>query len=373
MNHSELFFLGLDVDDKKFHGFALSILSGESFDFCCEPNQKALEKQLAQRKIHPKNLKICYEATYLGFSLCRSLREAGFHCDVIAPSLIPQVKGDKVKTDRLDAEKLARYYASSLLTVVHVPDLEQEMERDILRSRKFIVDQMSATKKHINSLTRRLGWSYKSEEGAKKSWTNSYIYWLKAKVRSSDSSALKLNLEILLRQYESCAERVLEYDHQIDKLAQSDLYREKVRALSTYRGIDQQTALVLVTELGDIKRFAHPKQLASYAGLDMIERSSGGCEKKFGISKDGNRFIRTAVVESCQTASLPVKVSRSLTLRRLDVEARYIDIADRCMGRLNKKSRRLLARGKQRNKVKVACAREMLGFIWETLRAADTI
>lgn len=367
MNTKELFYLGLDVDDKKYHGFAIAVTTGEIIEFVSAPSAVALRKKLVALGLKAEQLKICYEAGYLGFSLCRQLRKFGFNCEVIAPSLIPSCKGNKVKTDRLDAEKLARYYLGQLLTIVHVPDENQEADRDLLRSRKFMVDSLSSIKKHINSMTRRLGWNYKQENGGQKNWTIAYVRWLKLKTAENKNLIVKDNLEILLRQYESCNERINEYNNAIEKMCEQPQYKNQVSALSSYRGIKTQTALVLITELGDIRRFKHPRELTSYAGLDIIERSSGGNERKFGISKDGNKFIRTAVVESCQTVSRPVLVSRHISKRRLDVEAKYIDIADRCMKRLNDKSRRMLAKGKAKNKVKVACAREMLGFIWESL------
>lgn len=371
MSQSPVFFLGLDVDDKNFHGFAISPTTGEITDFRCAPNTLALSKQLKKISNKPESFKICYEASYLGFSLCRSLRDLGYHCDVIAPSLIPEKKGRKVKTDRLDAEKLARLYLGQLLTVVHVPDLSQEADRDLVRSRKFLSDQLVRVKKHINSLVRRRGLNFKTEDKGKKNWTMEYIRWLKTNVKNETQLSVKVNLEILLRQYEGINERIFEFDQHIEKICEQDEYKDKVAALICYRGISQLTAITLVTELGDIKRFSHPRQLTSYAGLDIIERSSGGIERKFGISKDGNRFIRTAVVESCQTVSLPVMVSRHIAKRRTEASEVSINIADRCMKRLNVKSRKLLQRGKPRNKVKVACAREMLGFIWESLRETE--
>jgi transposase len=371
MQAEEVLFIGLDVDDKKYHGFAISPLTGEFHDFQCAPNVESLRKKLKSLSTKSEGIKICYEASYLGFSLCRSLRSFGYHCDVIAPSLIPEKRGRKVKTDRLDAEKLARLYLAQLLTIVHVPDETQEADRDLLRSRKFITEQMASVKKHINSLTRRKGWNFKTEEKGTKNWTVQYVRWLKVKIRDEENLVLKLNLEILMRQYESCSERIIEFDLQVEKLCSQDNYKEKTKALICYRGIDSLTALTLVTELGDVRRFKHPRQLTSYSGLDVIERSSGGHERKYGISKDGNRFIRTAVVEACQTVSLPVVVSRHIAKRRAGTENKYIEIADRCMSRLTSKSRRLLAKGKTRNKVKVACAREMLGFIWESLRVAE--
>ena len=125
--------------------------------------------------------------------------------------------------------------------------------------------------------------------------------------------------------------------------------------------------MVLITEIGDVRRFKHPKQLTSYCGLDVSEYSSGGKEKKFGITKMGNRRIRTSIIESCQRLDRVKLLSKRLKAHRVGQDLKVIDIADRCTKRLKKKSNNLLDLGKHRNKVKVACAREFLGFIWETL------
>lgn len=367
MQAESIFTIGLDVDDKSFHGCAISVSTGEVLDFQCEPNMAALKKQLAKITADNKHIRICYEATYLGFSLCRDLREAGCHCDVIAPSLIPKRPGDKVKTDRIDAEKLARYYLAGMLTVVTVPDFEQEMDRDLLRSRKFIKEQSVALKLHINALTRRLGWNFKTECKKKENWTTDYVKWLKRKVDSCTSKSVKANLEALMMQFDNLQSNLIDFGKKIDELCEKPAYKPTVKALSCFRGIDRLTAIILITEFGDIRRFRHPRQVTSYAGLDIVESSSGGHERKFHSSKDGNRYIRTVAVEACQSTDRTLRISRELKLRRQGMDQKFIDVADRCMRRLHLKSRRLLAKGKNRNKVKVACAREMLSFIWESM------
>jgi len=161
-----------------------------------------------------------------------------------------------------------------------------------------------------------------------------------------------------------------EYDVLVDELASREEYQKKVKALTVYKGIKNIWAMTLITEIGDIKRFSHPGQMTSWAGLDIREYSSGGNQNRFGITKHGNRFVRTALVEINQKGFRSTTVSKVLKARRKDAPPEYIHIADRCHKRLYKKSYRLLMDGKHPNKVKVACAREMVGFIWESLRAA---
>lgn len=129
----------------------------------------------------------------------------------------------------------------------------------------------------------------------------------------------------------------------------------------------------LIVELGDVKRFDHPKRLASYAGMDLREYSSGGKEHKYSITKHGNRHIRTAVIEAAQYAWQPSRISKRLKQKRKGVETKLIAIADRCMSRLHSKAIRLLYKGKTKNKVKVACARELLCFLWESLNAVKAV
>ena len=126
-------------------------------------------------------------------------------------------------------------------------------------------------------------------------------------------------------------------------------------------------ALTMITEIGDVKRFAHPRQLGAWVGMDIREYSSGGKHHRFGITKQGNRYLRTAFIEANQRAYRTTKLSREIKARRANANPEYIAIADRCLRRLSKKGNRLLEAGKHPNKVKVACAREMIGFVWESL------
>ncbi|MEO5969966.1 MAG: IS110 family transposase [Bdellovibrionia bacterium] len=366
---NQLIFIGLDVDDNAFHGHCTSEDGHFEIAFSCKPSLAALERKLVQLDQKGFTVKICYEATYLGFSLQRELALKGYHCDIIAPSLIPKSPGDQIKTDRLDCQKLSQYYKAGILTVIHVPDEQEEIIRDLLRSRKFVVAQMKANKLYITSLCRRLGLDYKGSTGKKKAeyWTEIHIKWLKDRLTESENSTLKFNINMLLLQLEQFQSNIQSYTDEIERIASSEKYKTEVQALSCYRGLDTITAMTLVSELGDIRRFDHPKRLASYAGMDLKEYSSGGKDHRFSITKLGNRHIRTAVIESSQFAWQPVRLSARLRKRRQNVDPSYAAIADRCMSRLHAKATRLIYKGKARNKVKVACARELLCFVWETL------
>lgn len=366
----EVLFIGLEVDDQAFHGYGVSKDGSERFEFSCRPHLADLAKKLS--KFESFDVWICYEATYLGFSLQRGLQSKGYHCDVIAPSLIPREPGRQVKTDRVDSRKLARYYKQGLLTVVQPPDKVQEAQRDLIRSRSFLSSQVRKLKAHINSLCRRSGLDYRSEVGKPGShyWTQPHYQWLERKA-SIHRESLGMNLELLLMTLRQLSSQVASYDEQINKLASTERYGAAVRALGCFRGISTLTAMKLITEIGDINRFAHPRQLTSYSGMDIREYSSGASERRYSITHMGNRHIRTAVVEACQTALKPPRISNELKRRRQGASAKAIDVADRCMKRLSKKGLHLVMAGKPKNKATVACAREMLGFVWESLKAVS--
>lgn len=370
MNKS-LQYVALDVDDKGFHGYAISARKPEGVAFKCKPLVSALVKMLERIRTPGYAFKICYEATYLGYALQRDLTRKNYSCEVIAPSLIPKAPGSFVKTDRIDSKRLAVLYQKGLLTPVHIPDETDEEVRDVIRSRGFLLKQLKGLKVHILSNCRRLGLDYRNDTNKPMAsyWTGLHKNWLKAQTKQQESSAVKMNLSLLLAELNSLSERLDLYHEEIKRIAQQDQYQRKVRSLICYRSIDVLTAMTLIVELGDIRRFDHPRRLTSYAGMDLIEYSSGGKERRFGMTKMGNRRIRTAVIESSQTVLQTPVVSKPLRQRRQGAEPAMIEIADRAMHRLHKKATRLWHKGKPKNKIKTACARELLSFVWESLNA----
>jgi transposase len=366
--------VGLDVDDTAFHGCALIAKAGEILEFRCRPNIEGLIKKLQEIGNHHsgREIRVCYEAGYLGFTLQRDLLKAGFHCDVIDPGSIPRATGKRLKTDRLDAIKLAGYYANGMLKVVRPPDPETESDRDLLRSRQFILKQLSELRTHIHGLLRRAGRHYKAETGSKSHWTKNHLCWLERTAEELQGS-IRVNLGLLLSQMKILENTLKEYGQAVDLLAESPRYEKPVQALTCYRGIKNVFALTMITEIGGINRFSHPRKLVSWSGLDLREYSSGGAHHRFGITKHGNRYLRTALVEANQrTCTQPSAVGKEVLARRRKLPPEYVEIAERCQRRLAKKTYRLIAAGKHTNKVKIACAREMIGFVWESLKLAQT-
>lgn len=285
---------------------------------------------------------------------------------MIAPGLIPKMSSSRVKTDRVDANHMARCYAAGMLTVVHIPSEEDEGDRDLTRTRTHLVKQVTSSKHYIQSLCKRLGWKYLEETKSKSYWTLKHRDWLVKKAETLSISR-RVELEILIKSMNSTESYIKKIDEELARMADSPKYKNKVDTLRCFRGIETLSAMTLLTEIGDIKRFSHPSRLSSYAGLDIAEYSSGGKEKKLGITKMGNKYMRRVLIESAQYAPDPVRVSKPLKARRMHGSEEAIKIGDRCMERLHKKAVRLLFKGKEKNKVKVACARELLCFIWEAL------
>jgi transposase len=230
-----------------------------------KPNLGSLTKKL--KKLEDNfDLKLCYEATYVGYTLCRNLNASGVKTEIIAPPMIPELSSSRVKTDRLDAMKLAKYYANDLLTPIYVPSVDDEHERDLLRERNFLVDQRKTLKKHILSACRRNNLDYKSETGGKAYWIARHENWPRDKINKL-TGPIKLNLEILYRQYEKISEGIAEYDKAIEELVETEKYKKKKDALNCFRGIATLTAMTFITEIGDVRRFKHPKQ------IDILLRS----------------------------------------------------------------------------------------------------
>ena len=363
----QILFIGLDVDDKNFHGYAILDGAQSGTAFKTKASSKDLAKVIEKLRVDGSTVHICYESTYSGYHLCRDLRKAGFECTIIAAGLIPEISGSRVKNDRLDAEKLARLFSKGLLTAVHVPEFEDEIDRTLVRSRTYLMEQLKSLRRHVIAVSKQIGWNYRGTSEKKAAyWTEMHKQWLRQQTRSAPDS-VRINFQLLLSQLDSLESHIDEYAEQIQKISVSKKYKDRVQALSCYRGISTLTAMVLVTELGDIKRFPHPNKLVSYVGMDIAEYSSGGKERRFSMTKMGNRHVRKILTEAVQSANKIPVLSKELKKRRLGSTVHQQEIADRCMRRLHSKSVNLMYKSKPVNKIKSACAREMIGFIWESL------
>lgn len=358
--------VGIDVDEKNFHVTVLAS-DGSLEQFKIKANAAKLIEKLITYREKASAIHCCYESTYLGFSLARRMIASGFDCKVIASGLIPELPSKKVKTDRLDSCKLAQFFKQGLLTEVSIPDEETESDRDLIRSRNFLKEQIKSLKLHILAILKRANHRYTDDTGCTQNWTPSFRIWMNKKIKEMPEGSLRKNLEMLVSNLNVNEEYLGQYDQQILDLAQSLRYEKKVNTLIAFKGVKELTAMTFICELGDIKRFSHPKKLTSYLGFDVTEYSSGGKEKKYGITKMGNKFVRTLLIESAQFAYRSTPTSKYLAKRRLNSTVHAIEVAERCQSRLAKKASKMLLKNKARNVVKVACAREMSCFMWEAL------
>lgn len=291
-----------------------AILVGDSQDpeIVTLPGDLNKVRRLFRRLAERGTPRACYEASGAGFVLQRVLAKDGFHCEVIAPSLIPRMPGDHRKTDRRDAVMLARLYRSGHLTAVHVPTEHHEALRRLLRLRTALAIELE----HLAYL--------ETQRGA--------------------------------------------LDDELDRYAHAEPYRRQVEALCCLRGVKILTALSLLCEIDDVRRFASPTALMAYFGLVPSERSSGPRERRGPITKAGNSHARSLLTEAARNNRHRTEAALRLQRRRQGQPPAVVAIAVKAQHRLAKKFRRLDAR-KHRHVAITAVARELYGFVWAVLNA----
>jgi transposase len=298
--------------------------------------------------------------------LARRLKKLGIACAVVAPSLTPKGSGDKIKTDRRDARMLARLHRAGELTAVHVPDERDEAIRDLCRARTDAVQDLRSGRNQLKAFLLRNGYRY----GEKTSWGFAHMRYLRELVLPHP--AMKIVLEEYLQCIDAANERIERLEVHMKALLEDWHLAPVVRALMGFRGYQTVAAMITVSEIGDIHRFAHPRQLMAYLGLVPSESSSGGSRAQGNITKCGNGHLRWIFNECAQHYRLPPKISQELTTRQeaIPKEQRrsVMEISWRCQNRLHERGRKLAARGKTRQKVQIAMARELAAFVWEVMR-----
>lgn len=327
----------------------------------------ALEKALSRiRKAHPKaRLEVAYEAGPCGFGIARRLQQLKVPCLVAAPSLIPKQPGAPFKTDKRDARSLARLLRSGELTAVYIPQATDEAIRDLCRARTDAVDDLRRCRHRLKSFLLRHGYRYQG----KANWSQPHMRYLRELVLPHP--AMKTILEEYLQGIDAAHERVQRIEASMQLLLDSWRLQPAVLALMAMRGFQVVAAMITVSELGDIHRFAHPRQLMTYLGLVSVEDSSGPRQRLGRISRCGNGHQRWLLIECAEHYFLPPKISKELSRRQEGQSKEVRDISWKAQHRLHLRLMRLLARRLPRNKAKVAAARELCGFIWALLRTQD--
>jgi transposase len=305
---------------------------------------------------------IAYEAGPCGYGLARQLTARGYRCEVIAVAKTPRKPGERIKTDRRDALMLARYLRAAELTPVVIPDERDEAIRDLSRAREDAVRARLKARQQLKAMLLRHGHRYTG----KTSWTAAHERYL-AEVRFDHPAQ-----DIAYGEYRSAVREAHDRAERITAALREQVatwrWHGVVRALMTLRGVESVAAVTLVAELGDLARFAHPKQLMSYLGLVPSEYSTGESRVQGKITKTGNGHARRILIESAWTYRLPARMSRELVVRNEGQPKVVRDIAWRAQLRLSSRFRRLQARGVHHNKTCTAIARELVGFIWDIAR-----
>src|SRR5881396_3011526 len=353
-------FVGLDVHAETI-AVGVAEPGGEVRSLGTIPNTPEAVRRLVKKLGPPETLRVCYEAGPTGYVLYRQLSALGVPCAVIAPTLVPVKAGDRVKTDRRDAEKLARTYRSGDLTPVWVPDAAHEALRDLVRAREAAKQDQLRARHRLGKLLLRRGIR---PPPAAKPWTQRHRRWLDT--LQLDPPALQATLDDYLHEVDHAAARVERLEGALDNAiaAAPAPLRAVITALQTLRGVRQVTAATIVSEVGTLSRFTHPRQLMGYSGTVPSEHSSGASVHRGAITKTGNAHLRRVLVEAAWAYRFPPRCGKALRTRQRGQPDTITAIAWKAQHRLNTRYRRLLGRGKPTAQVVTAVARELVGFIW---------
>lgn len=327
-----------------------------------ENTENGVRKLIKQLKVMKKDkeVKICYEAGPCGYALKRTLDKHGFDCDIVAPSLIPVQSGKRVKTDKRDAIKLATLYGANQLTFISVPDKQKEAVRDLIRCREDVKSDIKRVRQRLNHFLIRHGHIY-----TRCNWTQVHMQWMK-KITFTEPCAQK-TFEQYINQKELLETQLIDLDKEIEEIAQTAEYKEKVAALCAFKGIGILTAMVILSEVISFSRFQKAEELMSYLGLVPSEHSSGGQQNKGSITKTGNSRTRRALTEASWHYRHKAIITQRMKKNMENIDSALRLPPTRCLKRLHKKYHHLVYRGKMPQKAVIAIARELVGFIWDSM------
>jgi transposase len=357
--------VGLDAHKKAINVAVLVEHERQPQEWVVENKPGAIRRLVKKlvREADGREVRSCYEAGPCGYALQRQIESEGpVICEVIAPALIPRKPGERIKTDRRDARKLAELLRAGLLTEVQAPTPEQEAVRDLCRAREDAKQDQMRCRHRLGKLLLRRGIVY---SGGKKAWTQTHRKWLRTVKfeHASDQAAF----DDYLLAIEQVEQRIQTLEQRMQATAESEPFATPVGWLRCFRGIDTVTALSLVAELHGIERFSSPRELMAYLGLVPSEHSSSERPRRGAITKAGNSHARRLLIEASWHYRHPPRVGVALKERRAGQPAAVIAIADKTQQRLYRRQRHLAARGKRPAQAVVAAARELSGFIWAAL------
>ena len=358
---SNVRFIGLDVHAETI-AVAAAEPAGEVRSLGVIPNRIESIRKLVKRLGPVKQLRVCYEAGPTGYVVYWQLTALGVKCEVVAPTLVPVKAGDRVKTDRRDALKLARSYRAGDLTPVWVPDAAHEALRDLVRAREAAKKDQLRARHRLGKFLLRQG---RRPPTVMKAWTQAHLKWVKSAVHF-DHAAQEATLLDYLHEVDHVAARIERLESAIDAAVNLAPLRMRavIEALQALRGVALVTAVTIAAEVGELSRFTTPRQLMGYSGAVASEDSSGQRTRRGGITKAGNAHLRRVIVEAAWAYRYRPAVGAALRKRQATASAEVKEIAWKAQYRLHGRYRALTARGKCKQQVVTAIGREPLGFIW---------
>lgn len=362
--HTKTLYVGIDA-----HQETLAIAVLEEYAHECEqivtlPNRLPSIRKWFRRLTERGFVVATYEAGCLGFVLYRVLSSLGVHCVVAAPSHLPKIPGDRRKTDRIDARRLASFLRAGQIVSVSPPTPEIEALRGLTRARQAVREDLIRSRHRVSKFLLLRGLVYRDGQN----WTAKHLRWLRDLALPIDED--RKTLDFLLDELEQRQTSLGLLDRRIEQRAQQPDIEEAVRSLRAFRGVDTLTAVSVVAELGDPRRFRFARQVAAFCGIVPSEHSSGMKVKRGSITRAGNPRLRRLLVEAAQHYTRPFPTNSAVLARRARAPERAQSIAATAERRLRTRYRVLSAR-KHTNVAKTAVARELIGFLWTALLPAD--
>jgi len=353
------FFVGLDVHKDSIAVAVAEVGRNPARQLGGIPHNVLKLLKLLERYGEPGHVQAVYEAGPTGYGLQRTLAQKGYQCQVIAPSMIPKRAGDRIKTDRRDCARLAELARAGELRSVWIPEAEDEAIRDLARAREDAIEARQQARQQLQGFLLRHELRY---TGGKKSWTVTFQRWL---------ATLNVGPGAAQTAFTEYWQAVCRADERVARLTQALIesirgwrFEPVVAALQALRGIAQVSAIGLLAEIGDIGRFDHPRKLMGYLGLVPSEHSSGDRVRRGPITKSGNGHARRLLTEAAWNYRFKARIGKCAQQRQQKLPQTVRDVAWKAQLRLTGRFAGLRARGIQLNKVCVAVARELAGFIW---------
>lgn len=353
-------FIGLDVHAESI-AVAVAESDGEVRSLGMVPNRPESIRKVMNKLGPPASLRVCYEAGPTGYVIYWQLAALGVPCEVVAPTLVPTKAGDRVKTDRRDAEKLARSYRAGDLTAVWVPDAAHEALRDLVRAREAAKKDQLRARHRLGKFLLRHGRRPPTPMAA---WSPRHLTWIRqVQFEQPAQEATRLDY---LHEVDHVIGRIARLERAIDEAVKTAPIRMRavIDALQALRGIALVSAVTIVAEVGDLSRFARAPQLMGYSGMGAREDSSGPRTRRGGITKTGNAHLRRITIEAAWAYRHRPAVGGALRKRQATLSEEVKAIGWKAQLRLHARYRKLLGRGKSQPHVVTAVGRELLGFIW---------